>query len=72
MGGDVMSVGIVVLLVVGAILLFKVAAEAKNTKSFRVAAKAVAEALISENEHKCDDNCGCDGNCGENCKCKDK
>ena len=66
MGGDVMNVGIVVLLVVGAILLFKVAAETKNTKSFRVAAKAVAEALISENEHKCD------GNCGENCKCKDK
>ena len=61
-----MNVGLVVLLVVAAILLFKVAAETKNTKSFRVAAKAVAEALISENEHKCD------GNCGENCKCKDK
>ena len=66
MGGDVMNVGVVVLLVVAAILLFKVVAETKNTKSFRVAAKAVAEALISENEHKCD------GNCGENCKCKDK
>ena len=61
-----MSVGVVVTLIVVAIMLFKVAAEAKNTKSFRVAAKAVAEALISENEHKCD------GNCGENCKCKDK
>ncbi len=61
-----MSTGLVVLLVVAAILLFKVAAETKNMKSFRVAAKAVAEALISENEHKCD------GNCGENCKCKDK
>ena len=61
-----MNVGVVALLVVGAILLFKVATETKNTKSFRVAAKAVAEALTSENEHKCD------GNCGENCKCKDK
>ena len=61
-----MNVGVVILLVVGAILLFEIATETKNTKSFRVAAKAVAEALISENEHKCD------GNCGENCKCKDK
>ena len=61
-----MNTGVVVLLVVGAILLFKVAAETKNMKLFRVAAKAVAEALTSENEHKCD------GNCGENCKCKDK
>ena len=66
MGGDVMNVGVVVSLVVVAVVLFKIATETKNTKSFRIAAKAVAEALISENEHKCD------GNCGENCKCKDK
>ena len=51
-----MNVGIVVLLVVGAILLFKVA----------------AEVVTDNKEHKCDDNCDCDGNCGENCKCKDK
>ena len=42
MGGDVMNVGIVVLLVVGAILLFKVA----------------TEAVTSKEEHKCDGNCG--------------
>ena len=51
-----MNVGVVVLLVVGAILLFKVA----------------AEVVTSKEEHKCDGNCGCDGNYGENCKCKDK
>ena len=61
-----MNVGVVVSLVVVAVVLLKIATETKNTKSFRIAAKAVAEALISENEHKCD------GNCGENCKCKDK
>ena len=42
MGGYVMNVGIVVLLVVGAILLFKV----------------VAEVVTSKKEHKCDGNCG--------------
>ena len=42
MGGDVMSVGVVVLLVVAAILLFKVA----------------AEVVTSKEEHKCDGNCG--------------
>ena len=42
MGGNVMSVGIVVLLVVAAILLFKVA----------------ADIVTSKEEHKCDGNCG--------------
>ena len=62
MGGDVMSVGLVVLLVVGVILLFKVAGE--------VAAMKLSK--ITTNGKECYKNCDCDGNCGENCKCKDK
>ena len=42
MGGDVMSVGVVVALVVVAIMLFKVA----------------TETVTSRKEHKCDGNCG--------------
>ena len=71
MGGDVMNVGVVVLLV-GAILLAKETAEVAAEVVAKLLSKVEDKLAASKNKHKCNGNCGCDGNCGENCKCKDK
>ena len=62
-----MNVGIVVLLVVASILLFKVVAEAASMKLSKI---ITDNKQCDGNCEKCSDNCDCEWSREENCKCK--